>query len=164
MTLTEFTSPIGTIRIGIHEGRLCALEFTDRWARVRPSVERRFGQANGQTGEDTAPIVRRLSAYFAGDLAALADIEVETGGTPFQRRVWAALRRIPAGRTASYRELARTIGAPAAMRAVGAANGANPVGIVVPCHRVIAADGTLGGYGGGLERKHWLLRHEGAIA
>jgi methylated-DNA-[protein]-cysteine S-methyltransferase len=82
-------------------------------------------------------------------------------GTPFQQRVWRALRMVRAGHTASYSEIARIIGAPAAVRAVGAANGANPVAVVVPCHRIIGSNGTLTGYGGGLRRKEWLLRHEG---
>ena len=104
----------------------------------------------------------RLEKYFAGDLDALAGIIVDTGGTPFQQRVWSELRKIPVGRTASYGDIARAIGAPTAVRAVGAANGANPVGIVVPCHRVIGTNGNLTGYGGGIERKRWLLRHESA--
>jgi len=107
--------------------------------------------------------VRRLAAYFDGDLGALAELPVLTDGTPFQRRVWDELRRIPVGQTISYAELARRIGKPKAMRAVGAANGKNPVAIVVPCHRVVAANGTLWGYGGGLPRKAWLLKHEGAL-
>jgi methylated-DNA-[protein]-cysteine S-methyltransferase len=91
------------------------------------------------------------------------DILVEPGGTAFQRGVWTALRRVPAGTTVTYAQLARTVGRPAASRAVGAANGRNPVSIVIPCHRMIGSDGSLVGYGGGLPRKHWLLRHEGAI-
>ena len=82
-------------------------------------------------------------------------------GTPFQKRVWDALRQVPAGKTATYAEIAVLIGSPAAVRAVGAANGANPVAVVVPCHRIIGSNGTLTGYGGGLKRKEWLLRHEG---
>ena len=101
-----------------------------------------------------------LARFFAGDVEAIAPLAVRTNGTDFQRRVWAALRRIPAGRTTTYGELAATIGAPAASRAVGLANGANPIAIVVPCHRVIGANGTLTGYGGGLARKRWLLDHE----
>jgi len=102
-----------------------------------------------------------LDAYFAGDLTAIDDVPVATNGTPFQRTVWAALRRIPAGTTTSYGALAASIGYPSAMRAVGLANGANPVAIIVPCHRVIGADHSLTGYGGGLPRKRWLLEHEG---
>jgi methylated-DNA-[protein]-cysteine S-methyltransferase len=103
-----------------------------------------------------------LKAYFGGELAAIEAIPVETGGTIFQRRVWAALRKIPLGQTLSYGGLAARLKCPQSVRAVGLANGANPVGIVVPCHRVIGSDGSLTGYGGGLDRKRWLLRHEGA--
>ena len=110
----------------------------------------------------TLDIAAALSAYFAGDLRAIDAVAVDPEGTPFQRRVWAALRTISAGTTWSYAELARAVGQPAATRAVGAANGRNPIALVLPCHRVIASDGTLGGYGGGLEMKRWLLRHEGS--
>ena len=103
-----------------------------------------------------------LDAFFAGELEAIDSLAVRTGGTDFQRRVWDALRRIPAGTTTSYGQLATAIGRPDAVRAVGLANGANPVVIVVPCHRVIGADGSLTGYGGGIERKRWLLAHERA--
>ena len=103
-----------------------------------------------------------MQAYFAGELDAIENLPVETGGTAFQRQVWAALRQIPRGQTESYGELAARIGRPRAVRAVGLANGANPVGIVVPCHRVIGANGTMTGYGGGVDRKRWLLEHEGA--
>jgi methylated-DNA-[protein]-cysteine S-methyltransferase len=98
---------------------------------------------------------------MAGDIASLDGIPTESDGTPFQREVWAALRQIPAGETWSYGRLAAHIGRPAAVRAVGLANGANPIGVVVPCHRVIGASGGLTGYAGGLERKRWLLAHEG---
>ena len=103
----------------------------------------------------------RLDEYFAGHLAVLDEIPVELNGTSFQQRVWNALRAIRAGTTSSYGSLARTIGAPSAVRAVGAANGANPVALIVPCHRVIGSNGSLTGYGGGLDRKRWLLQHEG---
>ena len=99
----------------------------------------------------------------SGDLAVIDDIPVETGGTPFQRRVWSALRRIPAGSTVAYGDLARDVGRPAAPRAVGAVNALNPVAIVLPCHRVIGRDASLTGYAGGLWRKRWLLHHEGAM-
>ena len=103
-----------------------------------------------------------LAAYFEGELSSIEALPVATGGTDFQRSVWAALRAIPAGETRSYSALATSVGRPAAVRAVGLANGANPIGIVVPCHRVIGKDASLTGYGGGLERKRWLLAHEGA--
>jgi methylated-DNA-[protein]-cysteine S-methyltransferase len=101
----------------------------------------------------------QLDAYFEGGLRAF-ELPLRMDGTPFQHLVWAGLRAIPYGETVSYAELARRIGRPGASRAVGSANGRNPISIVVPCHRVIAADGTLGGYGGGLERKDFLLQHE----
>ncbi len=109
-------------------------------------------------------LTTRLAEYFAGDLHAIDGIEVAMNGTPFQCKVWSALRGIPCGQTISYGELARRIDNPKAVRAVGLANGSNPISIVVPCHRVIGANGTLTGYGGGLERKRWLLAHERATA
>src|SRR5262245_51620275 len=108
-----------------------------------------------------ADAISQLHAYFAGELTAF-DLPLALAGTPFQKRVWAELRQIPFGQTISYQDLARQVGNPKASRAVGAANGQNPVAVIIPCHRVIASDGTLGGFGGGLERKEWLLRHENA--
>ena len=105
---------------------------------------------------------RVFAAYFAGDIHAIDDIPTATAGTAFQREVWRALRAIPAAETISYGQLAQRIGRPRAVRAVGLANGSNPVGVVVPCHRVIGANGSLTGYGGGLHRKEWLLAHERA--
>jgi len=107
------------------------------------------------------PTREQLRAYFAGELRRF-DLPMAVTGTAFQEKVWAALRKIPYAATISYAELARRVGQPAAARAVGSANGRNPLGIIVPCHRVIAAAGSLGGYGGRLERKQWLLRHEAA--
>jgi methylated-DNA-[protein]-cysteine S-methyltransferase len=108
------------------------------------------------------PAAEQVRAYFAGELRDF-DLRLAPEGTDFQRRVWEALRAIPFGETISYGELARRLGRPTASRAVGAANGRNPIAIVVPCHRVIGADGTLTGYGGGLDRKRWLLRHEESV-
>jgi methylated-DNA-[protein]-cysteine S-methyltransferase len=102
-----------------------------------------------------------LSAYFEGELARLNDIPWRVAGTPFQRKVWTALPKIPPGMTMSYGALAASLGSPRAMRAVGHANGANPISVVIPCHRLIGADGSLVKYGGGLARKRWLLQHEG---
>ena len=104
-----------------------------------------------------------LRRYLGGDLTALDAIDVDTQGTPFQEKVWSRLRKIPAGATWSYADLARAVGKPSAVRAVAGANASNPVSLVVPCHRVIAADGKLSGYGGGVPRKRWLLTHEGAL-
>lgn len=159
-------TPIGELTIVVDgAGRLRAVGWTEHEDRMRHFLRVHYG-ANGHALEPARePVdgVVALKAYFAGDLAAIEDLAVETTGTPFQRAVWRALRDIPCGHTISYRELARRIGRPAAVRAVGLANGANPVGIVVPCHRVIGSAGSLTGYGGGLERKRWLLAHEGAL-
>jgi methylated-DNA-[protein]-cysteine S-methyltransferase len=155
-------SPIGQVTLAVREGRLCALTFSDFWAAAETGLHRRFGPVEFRRAPDPAGAVRRVRDYFAGALDALDALPVETGGTAFQQRVWTALRTVTHGRTASYRDIARTIGAPAAVRAVGAANGSNPVCLVIPCHRIIGTDGSLTGYGGGLERKRWLLMHEGA--
>jgi methylated-DNA-[protein]-cysteine S-methyltransferase len=156
-------TPLGPIVWAERDGTLRALEFADRARGLRARLAKHAGKdATFVNAPARGPIADRLRAYFAGDVASLARIRVEADGTPFQRRVWAALRRIPAGRTASYREIAEAVGKPTAVRALGAANGANPIAVVVPCHRVIGADGSLVGYGGGLARKKWLLRHEGA--
>jgi methylated-DNA-[protein]-cysteine S-methyltransferase len=154
-------SPIGDLVAVVHEGALRALSFAEGRDDPLATCSRRLGPLDPREG-DPLGLARRLAAYFAGDLAVLSSIPVATGGTDFQRRVWTALRRIPVGRTISYGALARRVGSPEAVRAVGAANGANPVAVVVPCHRVIGSDGSLTGYGGGLDRKRWLLAHEGA--
>jgi methylated-DNA-[protein]-cysteine S-methyltransferase len=158
-------SPLGRILLLAEGDALVALEFTDRVNRlpeVRAQLVRAVGDFAERETRDPAGAATRLERYFAGDLAALGEQPVNLHGTAFQCRVWQALRAIPAGETRGYGELATAIGAPNASRAVGAANGSNPVAIIVPCHRVIAADGSLHGYGGGLERKRWLLAHEGA--
>jgi len=162
LEIAEFHSPIGTIVLAVRDGTLAALVFAEGWPDRRARLVKRFGDVDLRGAADPAGVSGRLAAYFAGDLGALDAIPVDPGGTPFQRRVWAALRTIPAGETVSYQTLARRIGAPTAVRAVGAANRTNPIGIVVPCHRVIGADGSLTGYGGGIERKRWLLTHERA--
>jgi methylated-DNA-[protein]-cysteine S-methyltransferase len=105
-------------------------------------------------------LTNAIDSYFGGELTAIDALPVQTGGTSFQREVWCALRKIPCGTTISYAKLAERIGRPTAVRAVGLANGANPVSIVVPCHRVIGSNGSLTGYGGGIDRKRWLLDHE----
>jgi len=167
LTSSQMASPIGTLQfIADDHGRLRALDWDDHEARMHTLLQRYYRGHDVQISAGAAPrpIRMALEAYFAGDLTAIDSIAVETGGTTFQRAAWAALRQIPAGKTASYRDQAERIGRPSAVRAVGLANGANPVGLVVPCHRVIGADGSLTGYGGGLERKRWLLTHEGALS
>ena len=131
-------------------------------ARLHPMLARQAGRAGYrlERARNPAGLTAALMCYFDGDLAAIDRLLVARLGTPFQRLVWTALRRIPCGRTRSYAEHARRIGRPSAVRAVGNANGANPVSIVVPCHRLVGQDGSLTGYGGGMERKRWLLAHE----
>jgi methylated-DNA-[protein]-cysteine S-methyltransferase len=163
--LERVPSAIGTMLLLTDEQeRLRGLDWEDHEARMRRLLRLHYGLDGVRLLEaGTVSAARRaLEAYFAGDLSAIDALPVETGGTAFQREVWAALRDIPAGETLSYGRLAERIGRPKAVRAVGLANGANPVGIVVPCHRVIGADASLTGYGGGVERKRWLLTHEGA--
>ena len=148
------------------QDRLRALDFADYEARMLKLMRRHYGEGGFVLKEraSPSPARRALERYLTGDLRALEGLEVATGGTAFQRQVWAALRVIPVGETVSYGRLAEQIGKPKAVRAVGLANGSNPIGVVVPCHRVIGASGHLTGYAGGMERKAWLLRHEGAIA
>jgi methylated-DNA-[protein]-cysteine S-methyltransferase len=157
-------TPLGPVTLYAKGGALVGLEFTDRAARRR-ALERRLRRHLGpfETREvhDPAGARGRLAAYFAGERNALSGQKVELHGTPFQLAVWRELRRIPPGRTLSYAALATRVARPRAVRAVGQANGNNPVSLFVPCHRVIAADGGLGGYGGGLQRKRRLLEHEG---
>jgi methylated-DNA-[protein]-cysteine S-methyltransferase len=158
--ITHIDSPIGPLTLACDDRTLYALFFGDEEKAVERSLEVRFGSA--KLAGRSKNIEAALAGYFAGDLRALDRIEVVTGGSPFQRDVWKALRTVAVGTTISYAELAARIGRPSATRAVGMANGQNPIAIVVPCHRVIGSDRSLTGYGGGLEKKRWLLEHEGA--
>lgn len=160
---TELDTPAGPVVFARSGDRICALGFKDHWRGLRKELEKRFGDIHIRPDKDGGKPARALRRYLDGDLDALDGLEVDTAGTPFQEKVWSRLRKIPAGRTISYAELARAVGDPSAVRAVAGANARNPVSIVVPCHRVIASDGKLAGYGGGIERKRWLLVHEGAI-
>ncbi|QUQ68597.1 methylated-DNA--[protein]-cysteine S-methyltransferase [Kutzneria sp. CA-103260] len=154
---TIVDSPVGQLTLVGEDGELTGLYMENQ--RHRPAEET-FGLV------DAAPfgaVIEQLTAYFAGELDRF-DLPLALSGTPFQRTVWAALREIPYGETISYGELAQQIGRPSASRAVGLANGKNPVGIIVPCHRVVGSGGDLTGYGGGLERKQYLLDFERAGA
>ncbi len=142
------------------ERGLCALGFEEHWPRLLQVLKRRFGEVT-LVRDDASPAAKAVKNYFAGDLAALDGLTVDPGGTPFQSRVWARLREVRPGETTSYRDLAARIGKRKAPRAVGMANANNPVAVVIPCHRVIRSDGDLCGYGGGVRRKAWLLKHEG---
>lgn len=159
--VTSVGSPLGRIVVATTGDGVHAIEFAEsddpgEWRFARRLADAEF--ARGAGGGDVADLLKR---YFDGDVAALADVPVAAAGTPFQRRVWAELRRIPAGETITYGRLAARLGRAGSARAVGAANGANPVAIAVPCHRVVGADGALTGYAGGVERKRRLLLHEG---
>ena len=151
-------TPVGPLRLFFSEQGLTALEFAGAGSFPQP-------------GQDSLPVhlqplaeaaQRELAAYFNGVHTDFAALTLDPQGTPFQRRVWQELRRIPRGQAISYKELAQRVGNPKASRAVGQANAVNPIPIIIPCHRVINADGGLGGYSSGLDRKRWLLRHEGA--
>lgn len=159
--VNEISSPIGALTCVLHEGRLVALDFEGNADRLRRLLTRRFGAVALPPGTAAGSAARAIEAYFEGDWRALDGVVVDLGGTPFERRVYDELRRIPRGEVTTYAAIARRIGNPEAVRAVGAANGKNPVSIVVPCHRVIGRDGSLTGYAGGLDRKRWLLTHEG---
>ncbi|MGQ0825720.1 MAG: methylated-DNA--[protein]-cysteine S-methyltransferase [Actinomycetota bacterium] len=148
MDLVQLCTPLGSFRAYVEGGK------------VR---EARFVNGGGSPRAEDTKVADALSSYFAGEVDVLDSVAVDAVGTSFQQRVWAALRTIPAGETASYAEIAAVIGAPGAARAVGSANASNPVGVIVPCHRVVRSDGAIGGYGFGVDRKRWLLEHEGAI-
>ena len=144
------------------EGNLRAVDWTDHEERMRRFLRLHYGEDGLRLAPARNPsgLADAIGSYFAGKLTAIDNLPVQTAGTPFQRAVWRALRNIPCGTTVSYAQLAEQIGRPTAVRAVGLANGSNPIGVVVPCHRVIGANGSLTGYGGGIERKRWLLEHE----
>jgi methylated-DNA-[protein]-cysteine S-methyltransferase len=163
-SLDRLPTPIGNLLIVFDDkDRLRALDWDDYETRMRRLLRLQYrSESDLREGRAPGSIREPLDSYFAGEFSALDRIEVETGGTAFQRKLWAALRTIPSGQTSSYGALAAKIGVPKAIRAVGAANGANPISIVLPCHRVIGSNQRLTGYGGGLDRKSWLLTHEGA--
>jgi methylated-DNA-[protein]-cysteine S-methyltransferase len=170
LLVDRLQTPIGELLIvADRAGNLRTIDWTDHEARMRQLLDRYYGQKRGKGGytidaaRDPGGLTRAMRAYFKGDIGVIDKLPVETTGTPFQRSVWRALRKIRGGKTISYAALAGRIGKPKAVRATGLANGQNPISIVVPCHRVIGSDGTLTGYGGGLPRKKWLLEHEGAL-
>jgi methylated-DNA-[protein]-cysteine S-methyltransferase len=161
-TLDRLQTPIGTaLLVSDADGVLRALDWEDYEPRMRGLLRLHYGAVELKQASAPRTVTAALSKYFRGDIEALAAIPWRVAGTAFQRKVWTALPQIPVGKTLSYGALAAQLGAPRAMRAVGHANGSNPISVVVPCHRLIGADGSLVKYGGGLERKRWLLAHEG---
>jgi methylated-DNA-[protein]-cysteine S-methyltransferase len=165
LRLERWESPLSPLLIVTDEdGTLRALEFADLESRMARLLSEHYGTYTLQDGAAPASLIHALDAYFNGEMDAIEEISTATGGTPFQREVWKALRTIPAGATTSYGQLAAKLGRAGSARAVGAANGANPIPIIVPCHRVIGANGTLTGFASGLPRKRWLLDHESRFA
>jgi methylated-DNA-[protein]-cysteine S-methyltransferase len=163
LRLDRLATPIGEALIVTDEtGCLRAFDWADHEAGMVRLLRLHYGPMVPEAGAAPASLRLLLRRYFEGDIGCLRAIEWRTGGTVFQRNVWTALTMIPPGETLSYGALAAKLGCPTAIRAVGTANGSNPISVVVPCHRVIGSDGSLTGYGGGLERKRWLLNHEGA--
>ncbi len=163
LIIDRLDTPIGEmLMVADRDGNLRAIDWADHETRMLRLLRLHYGPNGFELVSGTNPhgFADAIKLYFAGDIAALDILPVATAGTPFQRAVWRALRDIPIGETVTYAKLAQQIGKPTAIRAVGHANGSNPVGIVVPCHRVIGADGSLTGYGGGIDRKGWLLHHE----
>jgi methylated-DNA-[protein]-cysteine S-methyltransferase len=164
LSIDRIETPIGEMLIvADHDGNLRAVDWTDHETRMHNLLRLHYGEDGFRLEQARNPsrLTNAISSYFAGELTAIDMLPVQTAGTPFQRDVWRALREITCGSTLSYAKLAERIGRPTAVRAVGLANGSNPIGVVVPCHRVIGANGSLTGYGGGIERKRWLLQHEG---
>jgi methylated-DNA-[protein]-cysteine S-methyltransferase len=165
LQLNRLETPIGQMLILTDtEGNLRVIDWLDHEPRMRLLLQHQYRKQGLILQESATPnaCTRALESYFAGDLLAIDNLPTKTGGTPFQQKVWKALQQIPCGVTISYTQLAMRIGQSSAVRAVGLANGANPIGVVVPCHRVIGTNGSLTGYGGGLHRKIWLLQHESA--
>lgn len=164
LLIDRIATPTGEmILVADRQGNLRTIDWTDHESRMKKLLDRQYGKETYKLvpQRDPGGLSTALRRYFKGELSIIDKLPVQTAGTPFQRNVWKALRGIKCGTTISYAELARRIGKPKAVRAVGLANGQNPVGVVVPCHRVIGSNGSLTGYGGGLPRKQWLLRHEG---
>jgi methylated-DNA-[protein]-cysteine S-methyltransferase len=156
-------TPIGDMILVACDGVLLLLEFEDATGRVAREMKMRFKDHELQETKNPFGLSQVMHDYFAGNTSAINNILTDGGGTFFEKQVWAELRKIPTGSTVSYGSIARKLGDINMSRAVGTANGRNPIAIVVPCHRVIGADGSMTGYGGGIKRKEWLLRHEGAL-
>jgi methylated-DNA-[protein]-cysteine S-methyltransferase len=162
--IDRLQTPIGVaLLVTDADGVLRALDWEDFEQRLRELLRLQYGAVIFKHARAPRAVSAALTGYFKGDLAALGAIEWRVAGTLFQRKVWNALPKIPPGTTMSYGALAARLGMPKAIRALGHANGSNPISVVLPCHRLIGADGSLVKYGGGLERKRWLLEHEGVV-
>ena len=161
LQLSHVPSPIGELLLVSQRDALGALDYADCEQRMLTLLKRRYGAFCLTKDGGYSQYKAQLQSYFAGSYAALDTIPIAPRGTPFQQRVWNALRSLPSGTVMTYSELATNLGNPQGARAVGLANALNPIAIVIPCHRLVGANGSLTGYAGGLERKRWLLKHEG---
>ena len=162
--IDRMATPIDDLTIVTDATHLRAIAFAGKEAQLDDWLRRRFGAAALRERRDPIGVRDRLERYFAGEIEAIDEIPVVFEGSEFERSVWNALRKIPAGHTTTYGTLAVDLGfGLPSSRAVGLANGANPIPVVVPCHRVIGANGNLTGFGGGMHRKRWLLQHEGVL-
>ncbi len=159
----RIATPIGDMILVARNGVVLLLEFEEVTGRIERQMKSRFKDFELQSASNPFGISAAVSDYFSGNLQAIDNLLADGSGTGFETRVWKELRNIPCGETISYGELAKRIGNTNAMRAVGLANGKNPIAVIVPCHRVIGKDGSMTGYGGGLHRKEWLLKHEHAL-
>jgi len=155
-------TPVGELVALWADTGLIALSWPHRLNHVQRHLRRHLGSYTERPGHEQPILAEALRRYFSGDLDALLTLPIDPPGTDFQQEAWSALQVIPAGQTWSYAQQAKHIGQPTATRAIAQANGANPIPLVVPCHRVVAADGGLGGFSSGLQHKRWLLAHEGA--
>ena len=164
VTESKMESPVGLLRLVASDAGLCRIAFSSPEAELRRELERRFGEVRVVASDRRRAVLdrarRALDRAFSGTDEPFAGIPLDPGGTDFQRQVWSSLRRIPAGETRSYAEIAAAVRRPKASRAVGSANRVNPIPVIVPCHRVIGSDGAMRGYAGRVDRKEWLLRHE----
>jgi methylated-DNA-[protein]-cysteine S-methyltransferase len=161
LLIDRIPSPLGTIILISDGASLCSLDFADYETRMMALLHKRYRSLELVESIDPQGFSSSIRAYLNGDFGSVQDLPVNAGGTDFQQQVWQSLRLIPVGTTISYGELATNIVKPTAARAVGMANSLNPVAIVIPCHRVIGTKAKLTGYAGGLDRKRWLLEHEG---
>ena len=159
--IDRFGSALGKILLVSDGERLCALDYADYENRMLRLLRRHYSNFQLREATDPQGFSSLIRAYLAGDMDCINHIPVNTGGTTFQQQVWSALRKIPPGTVLTYGELAMKLQKPTAYRAVGMTNALNPIAIVVPCHRLVGTNGALTGYAGGLERKRWLLQHEG---
>ncbi len=161
LLIDRIDSALGKLLVVSDGQRLCALDYADCETRMLTLLKRRYTDVQWQEMVDPQGFSTAICAYLAGDVASIDDIPANPGGTDFQQQVWSALRTIPVGAVRTYSEVAAQLKRPTAYRAVGMTNALNPIAIVIPCHRLVGMNGALTGYAGGLERKRWLLQHEG---